>query len=143
MTTATSTLLSSLTLAELPRIGQEWPGSGGIFAGLVRGQDGASDYLLILGPEKEIECNWQDAMDWAAGLDINDHADFTLPTRAEQSILLGNLRDQFEPGWYWSCEQHAARSVYAWMQHFGYGSQGGHLKSFVFRARAVRRLIIQ
>ena len=141
MTTAT-TLLSSLTLAELPRIGQEWPGSGGIFAGLVRGQDGASDYLLILGPEKE-ECNWQDAMDWATGLDINDHADFTMPTRAEQSILFGNLRDQFEPEWYWSREQLAALSDYAWVQTFGYGNQVSYHESVDYRARAVRRLIIQ
>ena len=143
MTTAKPNLMSSLTLAELPRIGQEWPGSGGIFAGLVLGQDGASDYLLILGPEKEMKCNWQDAMDWVAGLDINDHADFTMPTRAEQSILFGNLRDQFEPGWCWSCEQRAALSDYAWVQGFGYGDQYNGLKSNGYRARAVRRLIIQ
>ena len=114
MTTATKpTLLSSLTLAELPRIGQEWPCSGGIFAGLVRGQDGASDYLPILGPACDDELTWQSAMDWAAGLNVNDHADFTMPTRAEQSILLGNLHDQFEAEWYWSSAQHAAYSDYA------------------------------
>ena len=136
-------VLSSLTLAELPRIGQEWPGSGGIFAGLLRGQDGAADYLLILGPEKEMESSWQDAMDWAAALNINDHADFSLPTRAEQAILFGNLRDQFEVDWYWSCAQRAAGSGYAWMQGFGGGCQYVCLKSGACRARAVRRLIIQ
>ncbi len=143
MTTATPTLLSTLTLAELPRIGEPWPGSGGIFAGLVRGRDGAADYLLILGPEKEMECPWQDAMDWAAGIVENDHADFAIPTRAEQAILFGNLRDQFEADWYWSCEQHAACSDYAWMQDFGNGTQYDFHESYSCRARAVRRLVIQ
>ncbi len=143
MTTATPTLLSTLTMAELPRIGEPWPGSGGIFAGLMRGRDGAADYLLILGPEKEMESPWQDAMDWAAGLVENDHADFVLPTRAEQAALFGNLRDQFKRDWYWSCEQHATLSAYAWLQHFGYGNQNNYLKSHYYRARAVRRLVIQ
>ncbi len=135
------TLLSTLTLAELPRIGELWPGSGGIFAGLVRGRDGAVDYLLILGPKHNDELPWQKAMDWAAGLVINDHADFTLPTRAEQAILFGNLRDQFEADWYWSCEQPAADSDYVWMQTFGNGNQRYSRKSNGYRARAVRRLI--
>lgn len=48
-------LLTEMKLTDLPRIGQAWPGQGGVFAGLVRGAGGAPDYLLILGPEYDGE----------------------------------------------------------------------------------------
>ena len=137
------TKMTNLNLTDLPRLGTPFPGQGGLFAGLVRGENGAPDYLLILGPEAEGELAWQPAMDWAAALDIEGHQDFTLPTRAEQAILFGTVRDQFQSDWYWSREQHAAASAYAWMQLFGFGTQGLNRKSYDYRARAVRRLIIQ
>ncbi len=140
---ATHNTILHLTIANLPRIGSAWPDQGGIFAGLVRGQEGAADYLLILGPERESELGWQAAIDWAAGLDIDGHRDFSLPTRAEQAVLFGNLRDQFESDWYWSCEQLAASADYAWRQLFGSGGQLYWLKGYDHRARAVRRLTIQ
>jgi len=130
-------------LGELPRIGAEWPGQGGRFAGIVRGQDGAPDYLLILGPEYDGELPWQQAMDWAVALEIDGHKDFSLPTRAEQAVLFGNMRNQFQRDGYWSCEQHAEGADYAWMQGFSYGYQSYHRKGNEWRARAVRRLIIQ
>lgn len=135
--------LALMLLSEIPRIGQPWPGQGGLFAGLVRGRDGAPDYLLILGPEYGGELNWQAAMDWVKGIEIDGHADFSLPTRVEQSILFGNVGDKFKGDWYWSCEQHAEDAGYAWVQTFNYGYQGLNLKDGEWRARAVRRLIIQ
>ncbi len=136
-------LLADLKLTELPRLATDWPGQGGLFAGLVRGRDGAPDYLLILGPERESELPWQEAMDWAAGIEVDGHKDFTLPTRAEQAVLFGNTRDQFEREGYWSCEQHAEYADYAWMQYFNFGYQVNYPKGNEWRARAVRRLIIQ
>ena len=127
-------------LGELPRIGTEWPGQGGNLAGMVRGQNGEPDYLLILGPEYDGELPWQQIMDWAASLEVEGHKDFTLPTRSEQAILFGNTRDQFQRDGYWSCEQLAD---YAWMQTFDDGTQSGYRKGIEWRARAVRRLIIQ
>jgi hypothetical protein len=143
MTAQAMAVVTDLKLTDLPRLGAEWPGQGGIFAGLVRGQDGAPDYLLILGPEFDGELNWQKAMDWAADLEVDGYKDFTLPTRYEQSVLFGNAKDQFQPEWYWSCKQHAEGADYAWMQDFGRGNQGGYRKDNDWRARAVRRLIIQ
>jgi hypothetical protein len=142
-TNITTLRLSDLKLSDLPRLGAGWPGQGGIFAGLVRDVNGAPDYLLILGPEHDGELPWQPAMDGAAGLDVDGHKDFTLPTRAEQAILFGTVGDQFQDAWYWSCEQRAAVPGYAWVQGFGSGNQILNFKSNDYRARAVRRLIIQ
>jgi hypothetical protein len=130
-------------LSDLPGIGAEWPGQGGRFAGIVRGQDGAPDCLLILGPEYDGELPWQQAMDWAANFSVDGHNDYTLPTRSEQAILFGNTRDQFQRDGYWSCAQHAEFAVYAWMQLFNYGDQSSDPKGNEWRARAVRRLVIQ
>ncbi len=135
--------VSRWELGGLPAVGAEWPGQGGVFAGLIRGEHGAPDYLLILGPEREMEASWQAAMDWAAGLQEEGHQDFTLPSRAEQAVLFGNCRDRFERDYYWSREQHAEDADYAWSQYFGDGDQSCNHKNYEWRARAVRRLVIQ
>lgn len=125
-------------MSHLPQIGAPWPGQGGRFAGLVRGQNGAPDYLLILGPEHDDELGWQAAMDWATGLEVEGHQDFSLPTRAEQAVLFGNAREEFKPDWYWSSEQHAEDADYAWMQYFGDGGQEYDRKGNEWRAACSR-----
>jgi hypothetical protein len=125
-----------------PRIGSEWPGEGGIYAGIMRGRDGAPDYHLIVGPQHDGELKWQAAMDWAAGINVNLHKDFTLPFRAEQALLFANVPELFEKTWYWSREQRAEYAGYAWMQNFNGGFQDYDLKVNEWRARAVRRLVI-
>lgn len=130
-------------LGDLPRIGEVWPGMGGRFVGIVRGQNGAPDYLLILSHESTDELNWQQAMDWAAGIQIEGHNDYTLPTREDWAVLFGNARDQIEIDGYWSSTQHAEGAVCAWVQFFNYGNQGYDRKVNEWRAHAVRRLIIQ
>lgn len=106
------------------------------YAGILLGKDGATSHHLILLPSERDDGPWQDAMDWAAS------NGGTLPTRREQSLLYANLPEQFKYEWYWSCEQPAAGSDYAWVQNFGFGGQYGGLKSGNYRARAVRRLTI-
>lgn len=49
----------------------------------------------------------------------------------------------FEAVWYWSSTQHASDSACAWSQYFDDGGQSGYHEISEFRARAVRRLIIQ
>lgn len=149
MNTAAAVSAATLSLADLPAIGAKWPGQGGVFAGLVRGENGAKDYLLILGPEYDGETDWSTAMKWAAGIqsvdadpDAAHHGDYSLPTRSEQAVLLGNLRDLFQRDWYWSNTQHAEGAVYAWFQDFGDGYQYSDRKGIKLRARAVRRLPI-
>ena len=126
-----------------PKIGEVWPGQGGIYAGTVRGDDGQPDYHLILAGLERTDINWTDAMAWAKDLDADGHNDFTLPKRREQAILFGNVKDRFAEAWHWSVEQYASGSGGAWDQDFSSGYQNGALKGNFNRARAVRRLVIQ
>lgn len=129
----------------IPMIGQPWPGQGGIYAGMVRGDDGLPDYHLILAEhEPEDRMAWQASMDYAGTVEADGHKDFTLPKRKEQAILFGNLKERFKEVWYWSCEPHASSSDSAWNQNFYDGNQDNALKdNYHLRARAVRRLVIQ
>ena len=105
------------------------------YAGAILKEDGTVDYHVILLPG-EIETTWADAGGWAAGLGGQ------LPNRREQSLLYTNLKGEFQSAWYWSCEQHSGSPDFAWMQGFSYGCQDTGRKSFSYRARAVRRLVI-
>lgn len=129
-------------ISAVPRIGQPWPGQGGIYAGTVRGDEGQPDYHLILAEPEREKINWNDAMAWAKKLEADGHSDLTLPTRREQAILFGNIKDRFAEAWYWSGEQHASTSDSAWCQYFTGGYQDYGHKDNDFRARAVRRLVI-
>jgi hypothetical protein len=132
-----------LKIISLPPIGTEW--QGGIYAGIVAGRDGQPDYHLIVGPElsgKDGEVDWGNANALAAEVNTGGHNDFTLPDRHEQSIMFGNVPQLFQKRWYWSREQRAGSSVYAWAQGFGNGDQNGIRKGDELRARAVRRLPI-
>ncbi len=107
---------------------------GGIYAGISRGVDGAPDQHLVLLFGQAEDVSWSDACDWAKSICG------ALPTRAEQALLFANLKDQFEPRWYWSSEQ--AGPSTAWDQYFDNGTQVSYLRSYEGRARAVRRLPI-
>jgi len=107
------------------------------YAGIILGKNGEQNYHLILLSGEIEDANWQKSTDWAKSIGGE------LPTRREQALLYANLKEQFKDKWYWSCEQHAADPDFAWMQFFGYGNQLDFPKSNDYRARAVRRLIIQ
>ncbi|WP_375591568.1 DUF1566 domain-containing protein [Chitiniphilus eburneus] len=156
-----------------PRIGQTWPEEGGIYAGIMRGADGQPDYHLIVpaDPQASIEeiawgghgqetagadsdadgrANTQalvqsdtahPAAEWAAALRIDGHADFYLPSRRELRLLWVNVPELFEPAWYWSSTQFPAYS--AWFQDFVDGYQNYGHKGIEYRARAVRRKVIE
>jgi hypothetical protein len=106
------------------------------YAGIILGKDGAPDHHLILLPQKAESVNFAAAQSFAK----KEGGD--LPTRREQSLLFANLKEEFEPRWYWSGEQHAADSDYAWQQYFSLGGQVSGHKYVEVRARAVRRLVI-
>ena len=128
MTTTTAVALSTIPAA----IGALF--AGGIYAGISRGVDGAPDQHLVLLPGESVDVDWESAGAFATSIDGD------LPTRAEQALLYANLKDQFEPRWYWSSEQ--AGPSLAWLQDFYGGSQDNYYRSFEGRARAVRRLPI-
>ncbi|ENO76552.1 hypothetical protein B447_17451 [Thauera sp. 27] len=106
------------------------------YAGIILGKDGEPDYRLILLPGEAGNVTWAQACEWATT------AGGELPSRREQSLLFANLRDQFQPRWYWSGEQLATDSDFAWYQLFLNGNQDNNYKSYEGRARAVRRSVI-
>jgi hypothetical protein len=110
---------------------------GEIYAGLILGRKGEPDYHLFLLPDTTPALDWESAIKWAESVGGE------LPTRQEQALLFANAKEHFDPNWYWSKEQHEHNGVYAWMQYFDDGSQDYGRKSNEYRARAVRRLIIE
>lgn len=109
---------------------------GEVYAGRLLGKNGAPDQHIILLPTEAVDQSWGSCKAWA------ESQGGELPTRREQSLLFANLKAEFQPRWYWSGEQHADYSVYAWNQRFNGGYQGLNRKSYEGRARAVRRIII-
>jgi hypothetical protein len=109
--------------------------TGERYAGLILGENGEADYHLILLPGEVEDVTWEAARKWA------DEHDASLPTRREQSLLYANLKGEFKPNWYWSGEEHADNSGWAWSQNFYNGYQDSNGKSSKLRARAVRRFI--
>lgn len=106
------------------------------YAGILLGKDGAPNHHLILLPGDHDDLPWQAAMDWAKSVGGE------LPTRREQSLLYANLPEQFKSEYYWSGNQPASTSNYAWVQDFVYGNQHYFYKGTSYRARAVRRSVI-
>ncbi len=108
--------------------------AGGIYAGIMRGIDGAPDQHLVLLPGAAEDVSWEAASEWAKAQGGE------LPTCREQRLLFINLKDQFQRDWYWSSEQ--AGPSHAWLQYFFNGVQLNNDRSYEGRARAVRRLPI-
>ena len=119
--------MTQLTLPELKE--------GEINAGLIM-TDGVPAHWLILLPGDNDEDTWDAQMAWAKDQDGE------LPTRRELNLLRANAKEQFKDDWYWSGEQRASHSDYAWCQTFLNGYQGYWLKGDLLRARAVRRSVI-
>jgi hypothetical protein len=107
------------------------------YAGLILGAGGKPTHHLVLLPGDVDDQTWQQAVEWA------EKQGGSLPTRAEQSLLFANLKGEFQGAYYWSGQQHETNSGWAWYQVFGYGYQYNGSKSLEFRARAVRRLVIE
>ena len=127
-----------------PSIGSFWPEQGGIYAGVIGGKNGEPDYHLIHAPSnfELTDINWADAIE-GAKKEINGFNGWSLPDRREARLLFINSQDSFDTDeWYWTSEQLAHYTDCAWMQGFNYGYQGLYHKSFEYRARAVRRLLI-
>lgn len=154
-----------------PAIGQFWNDQGGVYAGLIRGENGQPDYHLVVSPAEQGEVEkitwgaagqtepaatneWDGlantrslvdsehshpAAEWAAGLEINGHRDFYLPSRRELRLCWVNVPDLFAEKWYWSSTQYSPDL--AWTQDFDDGNQDDVHKLNELRARAVRRVL--
>lgn len=121
-----------MTLNDLPAIGQ--PLESGLFAGLTTRTDGTHCAVVLLADKPETRLTWQQATDWAEGLQAE------LPTRPVAALLFAQLKDQFEAGWHWTSETDDDDGSFAWLQGFSYGNQFDYLQCFEGRARAVRMI---
>lgn len=104
------------------------------YGGLLLGKDGEPDRHIIKLPGDNDPANWQAQMEWAKSIGGE------LPTRRMQSLLIANLKEEFQPTWYWSCEQREAGS--AWDQCFNRGDQLWDYTYGKCRAVAVRSVAI-
>jgi len=117
------------------------------YAGIITGKAGELSHHVILLPGDEEGLTLSDAKTWAT------QAGGELPSSREQALLYANLKEQFQPCWYWSSEQHDDDADYAWGQHdddadyawgqhFNYGGQYHVNVNYTCHARAVRRLAV-
>lgn len=104
------------------------------YAGLLLDDKGNPSHHLILLPGDADDSTWNNAQTWAT------EQGGELPTRREQSLLFANLKGEFQPAWYWSCEANGNAS--AWGQSFTDGSQDDDYQLNELRARAVRRVFV-
>lgn len=157
-------------VAGTPRVGEYWPGQGGIYAGIMPDYEGRSPYHLVLSVDEGQPLEWggylrddehassdsngqantdalarcghaHPAARWAADYRKDGHNDFHLPAKRELDMLAHSVPDQFSrTAWYWSSTQRTDTS--AWGHNFN-GMPLGHLyKAFAGRARAVRRIFV-
>lgn len=126
-----------------PRIGAQWDDQGGIYAGVVRGREGASDTYLIIGATLDRDITWDEGISYAKGLTDRGFVDWRLFYRPESAVAYANVPELFDGKVHWTCEQHAEDSGTAWYQNFSDGSQYYWSKDLKLRCRAVRSVIIQ
>ena len=109
---------------------------GEIYIGCIGDAAGNLHHVVLL-PGDNDDATFEAQMEWAKSIGGD------LPNRIEQAMLWANHRDQFQQDVYWSNETHHSESGWAWLQNFHRGYQHYSHKSLEFRARAVRRLVIE
>lgn len=115
------TLTPEASKAEVPAIGQVWPGTNAIYAGKAPSLDGESIVHLILWPTKpDGYLSYKDAVEFAEQVfpDLESH----IPTRMQSIVLFEQLQDQFEPEWYWTLTKTKSGKS-AFIQNFNFGFQ--------------------
>lgn len=152
--------------ADIPALGQAWPGHGGINGGFVPARGDVPEHYLIFAAEDAGEHEWggrgveslatsktdglastqallegnHPAAKAASNYVADGHGDFYLPSAAELYQAWVNCPEAFAKEWYWSSTQRSADT--AFVQGFGVGGQDYGGKYVEFRVRPVRRLFI-
>ncbi len=121
----------------LPRMHSTY--AGGLVMGVMAGQDGKPDYLLIHVGNSPGRLTFDQALAWSKSTSGEDG-----PTRRELAMLFANRREgQFKTEWHWSVEPYAGDERYAWLQYFGSGGQNFYHEVYDYLAVAVRRVPFQ
>jgi len=134
----------ALRTVHLPPIGEAWPDAGGVFAGLLKGEDGDYAVIVPLDPAADVApAPWKDAIAAAGKFRTAQHQDYSAATRGELALCFHTVPELFKKDWYWSSTPSVGFASYAWYQNFFNGTQDYGHKDGKVRARAVRRLPIQ
>jgi hypothetical protein len=129
---------SSLS-TDVPAIGEKWPGTEAIYAGVSLSKTDDSLVHLLLWPDDPTErMNHEKAVKHAEGVkpDMESH----LPTRHQSITLFDRLRDRFNQDYYhWTLTKTKSGNA-ACIQDFNDGSQGNDDLSSECRVRAVSEI---
>jgi hypothetical protein len=107
---------------------------GEVYAGLIIGQEGKSDYHLFVVPDDAEGLTWHQAMKFAL------KAGASIPTRQELHLMFINIKKKLKDANYWSVDPHSHHGDFAWSVDFRYGDQIISHKANYFRVRLVRRV---
>jgi hypothetical protein len=163
--------MTTLKTITVPTLGADFPAQGGIFLGVMPGQDGQPDYGLILctdpagafkdipwGPRGvDVPASRSDydglantlamaeaGLDLAkriTGLSCGGHTDWYLPSRQELRLAYVSAPKRFETD-DWYWTSTLDSDGYAWYQTFYYGDQNVYGTDYEGRAVAVRRFAL-
>ena len=155
----------------LPALGQYWDGQGGIYAGLMRGENGQPDYHLVVPAGSEAEA---EAISWGTPGEAESGACSEYDGTANTAALMQSPHSHPAAEWAAALEVDGHSDFYlpsrrelrlcwvnvpelfakewywtstqyspygAWFQSFGGGGQGNAPKANEYRARAVRRVV--
>jgi len=111
--------------------------NGETWAGVIFGKNGELDYHLVHISNSSENMPWQEAMDYAK------KCGGEAPSLRDLALLRTNAREKFSDVAYWSCEQSAYDSDFAWFQFFNNGHQYTWLKVISYRGCVVRRIPIR
>jgi hypothetical protein len=109
---------------------------GEVYGGIVLGKDGEPDYHLFAQTKFIESATFEEVKAYVEKVGGEG------ATRRDLALLRVNAPEPFGTKAFWSCEQHAAGSFYAWCQYFGNGFQYFYRKSNLLCGVAVRRLEI-
>lgn len=127
-------MTKTLETIPLPRMHSQY--AGGVVMGVMAGQDGKPDYLLILHSQSPERMTFKQALAWSKAASGEDG-----PTLPELAMLFANRREgQFKKEWCWSVTPYAGVERSAWLQNFYGGTQLYYLMDTDHRAVAVRRV---
>lgn len=153
------------------QLGELCPHYGGVFAGLVRGQDEKPDYYLFVPPDHTAQASlpWggyehdepgaKDSHDGLANTIALCESKIDHPAaQFARDLELYGLKDYYMPSREelrlcfincrklfepeWYWSSTQSSATYAWVQYFGVGGQNGGRKDDAYRVRAVRRLLV-
>ena len=121
----------------LPRIHSQY--AGGEMMGVMAGENGAPDYLLIHMGNSPNHVTFEKALNWSRTTSGEEG-----PTPRELQMLMANRRKgQFNSVGHWSSAPYAGGERFAWMQYFDNGDQDYDHKDDDYVAVAVRRVPFQ